>query len=96
MKTCSSKIRYFQKSALLDEGIVRCVGAIDIIFTAGYGFPANRGGRMWFADEVGLSSVYPRICEFERRYGCHWSPAPLFKQLAEQGESFADYDKQLK
>jgi len=35
-----------------------------------------------------------KICEFRDRYGeDYWKPAPLLKQLAEEGSSFAAWDK---
>ena len=39
---------------------------IDIIYINGYGFPAYRGGPMWYADTVGLEKVCGRIREFEQ------------------------------
>jgi 3-hydroxyacyl-CoA dehydrogenase len=48
---------------------------------------------MWYADTVGLDKVYERISGFRRQHGDLWQPAPLLKQLAEQGKTFADFDK---
>jgi 3-hydroxyacyl-CoA dehydrogenase len=76
---------------LLEEGIALRAVDIDIIYLNGYGFPAYRGGPMWYAGTVGLRKVYDRIREFEQRYGAWWTPAPLLRRLAEQGKSFADY-----
>ena len=72
------------------EHVARAVD-IDIIFIYGYGFPAYRGGPMWYADAVGLKKVYERICEFHRQHGELWEPAPLLKKLAEEGGTFADF-----
>lgn len=74
---------------ILEEGIALRPGDIDIIYVYGYGFPPHRGGPMWYADTVGLKKVYNRICEFEREHGPRWQPAPLLKQLAESGKTFA-------
>jgi len=76
---------------ILDEGYALRAVDIDIIFINGYGFPAYRGGPMWFADTVGLEKVYNRVLEFHRRHGSHWEPAPLLKRLAEQNKGFADF-----
>jgi 3-hydroxyacyl-CoA dehydrogenase len=76
---------------LLEEGIALRAVDIDIIYLNGYGFPAHRGGPMWYADTVGLKKVYERICDFQRRLGSWWEPAPLLRHLAEQGKTFADY-----
>ncbi len=78
---------------ILEEGIALRAVDVDIIYLNGYGFPMWRGGPMFYADTVGLKNVYDRISEFHAQHGEHWEPAPLLKQLAEQGKTFADFDK---
>jgi 3-hydroxyacyl-CoA dehydrogenase len=78
---------------ILEEGFALRAVDIDIIYLNGYGFPAHRGGPMWYADAVGLKKVYERILEFDQSHGENWHPAPLLKQLAEQGKSFADFQR---
>ena len=79
---------------ILEEGIALRASDIDIIYINGYGFPAHRGGPMWYADAVGLKEVYDRISEFHRQHGEIWQPAPLLKQLAEQGKTFAEFGRE--
>jgi 3-hydroxyacyl-CoA dehydrogenase len=79
---------------ILEEGIALRASDIDIIYINGYGFPAHRGGPMWYADAVGLKHVYDRVSEFHRQHGEIWQPAPLLKQLAEQGKTFAEFGKE--
>jgi 3-hydroxyacyl-CoA dehydrogenase len=79
---------------ILEEGIALRASDIDIIYIYGYGFPAYRGGPMWYADTVGLNHVYEHITEFERQHGEIWQPAPLLKQLAEQGKTFAEFGRE--
>ena len=79
---------------ILEEGIALRASDIDIIYINGYGFPAHRGGPMWYADTVGLKQVYDRISEFHRQHGEIWQPAPLLKQLAEQGKTFAEFRRE--
>jgi 3-hydroxyacyl-CoA dehydrogenase len=76
---------------ILEEGYALRPGDIDIIFINGYGFPTYRGGPMWYADRIGLSEIYRRICEFHQQHGKWWEPAPLLKKLAQQGGKFADF-----
>jgi 3-hydroxyacyl-CoA dehydrogenase len=76
---------------VLQEGVAQRSSDIDLIYVNGYGFPAWRGGPMFYADTVGLPKVYERICEFHRQQGEFWTPAPLLKQLVDQGKSFRDY-----
>jgi 3-hydroxyacyl-CoA dehydrogenase len=78
---------------ILEEGIALRAVDIDIIYINGYGFPAYRGGPMWYADTVGLKNVYDRISEFYQHHGELWRPAPLLKLLAEQGKTFAEFNK---
>jgi 3-hydroxyacyl-CoA dehydrogenase len=79
---------------ILEEGFALRASDIDIIYLSGYGFPAYRGGPMWYADTVGLKRVYARISEFHRQHGEIWQPAPLLARLAEQGKTFAQFGKE--
>jgi 3-hydroxyacyl-CoA dehydrogenase len=78
---------------ILEEGFALRPGDIDIVYVNGYGFPAYRGGPMWYAETVGLKKVYDRICEFRNQIGEMWEPAALLKHLVEQGKSFAEFGK---
>ena len=80
---------------ILEEGIALRAGDIDIIYLNGYGFPAYRGGPMWYADTVGLNKVLDRISEFHRQHGELWEPAPLLKRLAQEGKTFAEFHQRL-
>ena len=71
---------------ILDEGIALRAVDIDIIYLQGYGFPAHRGGPMFYADTVGLRKIYDRVLEFG------WQPAPLLARLAAEGKTFASLD----
>ena len=80
---------------ILEEGIAQRASDIDVVYIYGYAFPVAKGGPMHYADTVGVKKVYEKICEFRDRYGEeYWSPAPLLKQLAEEGKSFAQWDKE--
>ncbi len=79
---------------ILQEGYALRASDIDIIYVNGYGFPAYRGGPMWYADTVGLKQVHERVSELHRQHGETWRPAPLLQELAEQGKKFADFGKE--
>ena len=79
---------------ILEEGYALRASDIDIIYLNGYGFPAHRGGPMWYADTVGLKQVCDRVSEFYRQHGEIWRPAPLLKRLADEGQRFADFGKE--
>jgi 3-hydroxyacyl-CoA dehydrogenase len=79
---------------ILEEGIALRAVDIDIVYLNGYGFPAWRGGPMFYADTIGLKNVLAKVEEFEKRHGSDlWAPAPLLKKLAESGKTFESFDK---
>jgi 3-hydroxyacyl-CoA dehydrogenase len=79
---------------ILEDGVAPRAVDIDIIYVNGYGFPAYRGGPMWYADTVGLKNVYKRVCEFHHQFGEIWEPAPLLARLAAQDSTFAGFIKE--
>jgi 3-hydroxyacyl-CoA dehydrogenase len=76
---------------LLELGVAQRPGDIDIVYVTGYGFPASRGGPMYYADQIGLANVLADIRRFHAEHGYWWQPAPLLERLAEQGKTFADW-----
>jgi 3-hydroxyacyl-CoA dehydrogenase len=78
---------------ILEEGIALRAGDIDIVYVYGYGFPAHRGGPMWYADTVGLREVCERVSHFAEVHGSLWAPAPLLETLAAEGRTFADFER---
>jgi 3-hydroxyacyl-CoA dehydrogenase len=77
---------------ILEEGYALRASDIDVIYMTGYGFPAWRGGPMWYADTVGLKNVYARVSGFYQDHGELWKPASLLRQLAEGNSTFAEFD----
>jgi len=76
---------------ILEEGIANRASDIDVVWVYGYGFPPYRGGPMFYADTIGVSTVYEKICEYREKLGDefgYWEPAPLLKSLAESGGTF--------
>jgi 3-hydroxyacyl-CoA dehydrogenase len=75
---------------ILAEGIAQRPGDIDIVYLYGYGFPAYRGGPMFYADTVGTRVVYDRIREFSDtlQRPDDWQPAPLLEELARANGKF--------
>jgi 3-hydroxyacyl-CoA dehydrogenase len=78
---------------VLDEGYALRASDIDVIYLTGYGFPAWRGGPMFYADRVGLKTVHERVATFHREFGDRWTPAPLLERLAREGRTFQDLDR---
>jgi 3-hydroxyacyl-CoA dehydrogenase len=78
---------------VLEEGTAQRASDIDVVFVHGYGFPAWRGGPMFYADLIGIDTVLAKIQEFEERFGSDlWEPAPLLVELARAGRTFSGRD----
>jgi 3-hydroxyacyl-CoA dehydrogenase len=77
---------------ILEEGIAQRPSDIDVVYAFGYGFPAFRGGPMFYADTIGLERIYESICVFGQTYGQEfWQPAALLKQLVAEGKTLAQW-----
>lgn len=74
---------------IIEEGIAQRASDIDIVYLYGYGFPAHRGGPMFYGSTVGLGKVYAKICAFRDHLRADdWQPAPLLERLAKAGKTF--------
>lgn len=74
---------------ILGEGMAAGAGDLDMIMTRGFGFPARRGGPMFWADAAGLPDILAQVRAFQRTLGAWWTPAPLLARLGENGGTFA-------
>jgi 3-hydroxyacyl-CoA dehydrogenase len=77
---------------ILDEKIALRASDIDTVWINGYGFPAHRGGPMFYADTVGLPAVLAGVKSLREKHGKVWQPSPLLERLAGGGSSFASFD----
>jgi 3-hydroxyacyl-CoA dehydrogenase len=77
---------------ILEEGIAVRASDLDVVWTAGYGFPRYRGGPMFYADTIGLPTLLEGLRKYRQQFGpMHWQPAPLLVQLVERGSSIAEW-----
>lgn len=81
-------------AAILAEGIAYRGSDIDVIWTAGYGFPDHQGGPMFMADERGLAHVVQRLDHYAATRGNpfgYWTVSPLLRRLATEGQRLSQY-----
>ncbi|HVW70274.1 MAG TPA: 3-hydroxyacyl-CoA dehydrogenase NAD-binding domain-containing protein [Steroidobacteraceae bacterium] len=84
-----------EAALILQEGIAQRPSDIDVVYTAGYGFPRHRGGPLFCADSLGLPQVLQGIESFAQRFGRqNWTPAPLLCELARAGRTFAGWSRE--
>jgi 3-hydroxyacyl-CoA dehydrogenase len=78
---------------LLEEGIAERASDVDVVYRHGYGFPAHRGGPLYFADTLGLQHVLESIRSFRNGYqGGAWEPAPRLLYAARRGTCLTDIE----
>jgi 3-hydroxyacyl-CoA dehydrogenase len=72
-------------AVILAEAKALRASDIDIVWLYGYGWPAYRGGPMFYADTLGLGAVIAGL----RTYGIR--PAPLLEKLAADKKRLSDF-----
>ena len=76
---------------IVEDGTAQRASDIDLVYLNGYGFPAYRGGPMFYADQTGLGDIVRalrRIAAVPGADSAFWTPAPLLTRLAQQGKTF--------
>jgi 3-hydroxyacyl-CoA dehydrogenase len=79
---------------IIEDRIAQRSSDIDLVYLNGYGFPAYRGGPMFYADTVGLHEIARALERIAAQPGgdaAFWTPAPLLARLAHQGQTFSAY-----
>ena len=74
---------------LADKKAIRA-SDIDVIWQYGYGWPAYRGGLMYYGDQIGAAKVLAKLKEFQATMGDAFKPAPLLEKLVAEKKKFAD------
>ena len=78
---------------ILEEGIAWRPGDIDVVWTAGYGFPDHQGGPMFMANLLGLQVIADRMAHYARTRGNtygYWTLSPLLESQARGGQQLTD------
>ncbi|KAJ8441695.1 hypothetical protein Cgig2_019082 [Carnegiea gigantea] len=70
---------------VLAEGIVVKAADLDIAGIMGMGFPAYRGGILFWADMLGSKYIYSRLEEWSKLYGDFFKPCEYMAEKAAKG-----------
>jgi 3-hydroxyacyl-CoA dehydrogenase/enoyl-CoA hydratase/3-hydroxybutyryl-CoA epimerase/3-hydroxyacyl-CoA dehydrogenase/enoyl-CoA hydratase/3-hydroxybutyryl-CoA epimerase/enoyl-CoA isomerase len=76
-----------EATRVLQEGIVRNVRDIDLGLIFGLGFPAFKGGLLFWADTLGAPAILEMLKPFAE-LGDRMRPTPLLAQMAADGGKF--------
>ncbi len=74
---------------ILEEGVANRASDIDVVWLNGYGWPAYRGGPMYYANTVGLDKVLAAMKKYQAAHGDDFKPAALLEKLAAEGKPFS-------
>ena len=78
---------------IVAEGIAIRSSDVDIVYVNGYGFPAYKGGPMFWAQEFGFARVIATMQKLAPTHGQRWRPAALLERLAASGKGWSDVEK---
>jgi 3-hydroxyacyl-CoA dehydrogenase len=76
-----------EAARIVEEGKVRDVRDIELGAIFGLGFPARRGGLLWWADTLGAAKIVEMLQPFESR-GPRLQPTRYLFDLASKGGKF--------
>ncbi|MDA9481466.1 hypothetical protein XI07_05495 [Bradyrhizobium sp. CCBAU 11445] len=82
---------------ILDEGVSYRPGDVDVVWTAGYGFPDYRGGPLYMADQIGLAEIQKTLEHYGRVRGDqfgYWTPSRLLNELVATGQRLGAWTKE--
>ena len=60
---------------VLEEGVAQREVDVDMVYVLGYGFPAWRGGPMFYASRTGKHVIHERMLRRYEQYGPFWKPS---------------------
>ena len=76
-----------EATRLLQEQVVSDVRDIDLGVIYGIGFPAFKGGLLYWADTLGAAEIVQRLKKLEH-LGPRMMPTPLLQHMAAAGQKF--------
>jgi 3-hydroxyacyl-CoA dehydrogenase/enoyl-CoA hydratase/3-hydroxybutyryl-CoA epimerase len=79
-----------EAARVLEDGIARDAGDVDLAMITGTGFPPFRGGLLRWADATGLRPIADRLEELAAVHGSRFRPASLLAELAGRDGGFYD------
>jgi 3-hydroxyacyl-CoA dehydrogenase len=79
-----------EAARVLEEGIVRSAGSVDLAMIMGTGFPPFRGGLLRFADHLHVRELLDHARALQGAHGARFTPPQLLVRLAHEDRGFYD------
>ncbi|NMC63008.1 MAG: hypothetical protein GYA55_07550, partial [SAR324 cluster bacterium] len=64
------------------------INQIDLAITLGAGFPASKGGPIYYLDTIGAAHVLELLKGLEQKHGKRFKPAESLVEMASKKASF--------
>lgn len=72
---------------ILDEGIAAQASDLDVSSVLGFGFPAYRGGVVFWGDSKGAAYICEKLRRWSEAFGALYKPCPVLEEKAMKGIS---------
>ena len=76
---------------ILEENKAQRPSDIDIVWLNGYGWPADKGGLMYYADSIGAERILAKMEELSAE-DPSYSPSELLREMASTGGKFTEIE----
>lgn len=76
-----------EATRMIERGIVRDAGQIDLAVLLGFGFPASRGGLLYWADQLGAARIVEQLGTLDY-LGRRAEPTPLLLAMVADNRRF--------
>ena len=76
---------------ILEENKAQRPSDVDVVWLNGYGWPADKGGPMFYGDMVGAQAILDRMEKLGTE-DAEFAPAEALKTLAASGGKFTEID----
>ncbi|WP_375197566.1 3-hydroxyacyl-CoA dehydrogenase NAD-binding domain-containing protein [Sphingobium sp.] len=73
---------------ILEEGKALRASDIDVVWVTGYGWPAYRGGPLYWAGQEGIGRIVERLRALAPSLGDDFVLSPMLERLAAEGRDF--------
>jgi 3-hydroxyacyl-CoA dehydrogenase len=84
-----------EAAKILEEKIALRGSDIDMVWVHGYGWPAWRGGPLYWADQIGIDKIIATLNRFEKELGPRFAPAPLLLATAASNGSLSTFSNSV-
>ena len=78
---------------ILEEGKAQRPSDIDVVWLNGYGYPRDKGGLLFWADQVGPKKILSSLLEMNEK-GCNVEISELLLDVCKNSRNILDFEDQ--